>query len=756
MLEQNAIPVAQAYEAHDPDFVAQFEGLRRSVSVAGPEFMQVMSVDAAGIVQWSTTDLSPEHISFADRPYFKKLSVEGRNVFVDVPLIGRLTNRPALPFAFARRDNEGKFKGAIVVSLDHDLAEFLEEHLPDSRRSVVTLIRGDGQLLSRSVKTDETVVAPDSIKLPMIATERVIDAGSSGFVSSPIDGIRRFVATSYNGQWNTILLVGLEAQPELQQFFATRRRIILTTTLATLGSFVIILIVTMLVRRQRTISRMRASSHDIARREGVLTQVAQSATDMIVMMDADFRYLYANPACGRVLGVDPVRCVGQQMGCRIGPAAMLESAMAALRRDGGTQRLLCEANDAEGRPHWLDLELVSVDIRVDDFVSPCRYFGIARDVTARVVAERELVASNQRIENVMRVGPGFFYELRHDRDGTFRVDMPVDPGERLLGYTVEEATAEGMMLRQTHPDDLQRRGDAVQRCIQTGWSSVEFRVTAKSGATHWLLRQMRQSKQDESGTEMIAFVTDITGEHDMRTRLHHSEQLATLGQLSANMAHELNQPLAALMLMTENTISIMQSGKATPERIIDKLGKIIVQVERMSQLINRVRQFSRDDHGTSSVFPVAMVIEEAIALAETRIHRTNVSVTSYLAPDLPELHTDRLLLEQVLMNLIVNACDAYGEGQGTASSDARPVFITVQASGRGMVIRVADRAGGIAPHVLSRMFEAFVTTKSASSGTGLGLFVSAANIGQIGGQITAQNADGGAMFEIVLPTEMFV
>ena len=98
----------------------------------------------------------------------------------------------------------------------------------------------------------------------------------------------------------------------------------------------------MLVRRQRTISRMRASSHDIARREGVLTQVAQSATDMIVMMDADFRYLYANPACGRVLGVDPVRCVGQQMGCRIGPAAMLVrsvptalsgSAIPALLRD---------------------------------------------------------------------------------------------------------------------------------------------------------------------------------------------------------------------------------------------------------------------------------------------------------------------------------------------------------------------------------------------------------------------------------------
>ena len=90
-----------------------------------------------------------------------------------------------------------------------------------------------------------------------------------------------------------------------------------------------------------------------------------------------------------------------------------------------------------------------------------------------------------------------------------------------------------------------------------------------------------------------------------------------------------------------------------------------------------------------------------------------------------------------------------------AASDARPLIISAELTGHSMNIRVADRAGGIAPHVLPKLFEAFVTTKSARLGTGLGLFVSAANVGQIGGQITARNENGGAVFDIKLPSAMF-
>ena len=755
MLEQSALLVAQAYDTHDPDFAAQLEGFRKSVAIAGPEFMQVTTVDATGIVKWSTLNTSNRRIDLSDRTYFKKLSAENYNRFADVSMVGRIKGNAAWPFAFARRDNDGTFKGAIIVRLDRNPAEYLQGDLPESRHSLVTLIRRDGQLLSRSVKTDEPVVALDPTTLPKIATPRITDAGSSGFVVSMVDGIKRFVATSYNSQWSTILLVGLEPQPELEQLADAKRRVILTTALATLASLGIIFAVAAMIRRQQTINRMREGGRDLARREAVLTQIAESATDMIIMMDADFRYVYANPACSRGLGVDTEQYIGQKMGCRIGPSPMLETAMETLRRDGGALRLLCESKATDGNIHWLDLELVTVDIRVDDFISPCRYFGIARDVTARVVAERDLLASNQRIKDIMRVGPGFFYELRFETNGDFRVDMPVDPGEHLLGYTVEEAIVDGMLMRQTHPDDLEARKQAVQRCIQVGWSSAEFRVIAKDGSTHWMLRQMALSRQDETGTEMIAYVTDVTGEYDMRTRLRHSEKLATLGQLSANMAHELNQPLAALMLMAENSVTLVQSGKATPERIVEKLNKITGQVERLSLLINRVRQFSRDEHGSSSEFSVSTAVDEALSLAEARIHRTCVSIECHLAPDLPHLNTDRLLLEQVLMNLIVNACDAYGEDVGMAASDARPLIISAELTGHSMNIRVADRAGGIAPHVLPKLFEAFVTTKSARLGTGLGLFVSAANVGQIGGQITARNENGGAVFDIKLPSAMF-
>ena len=254
---------------------------------------------------------------------------------------------------------------------------------------------------------------------------------------------------------------------------------------------------------------------------------------------------------------------------------------------------------------------------------------------------------------------------------------------------------------------------------------------------------------------MIVFVTDISSEHAMRNRLRHSEQLATLGHLSASIAHEMNQPLASLMLAAENALSAIKRNNWTPEQMTARIERINDQVQRLSQLMNRVRQFSRNDQGCTTVFSLQFVINEALELCAARVRHAGVTTRIELDDDLPALLTDRLLLEQTLMNLIVNACDAYEAAAAAEVQGNKPMLISAKRRGEALIIRVADQAGGIAEHVRSQLFEAFVTTKPANQGTGLGLSVSAANIAQLGGEVSAHNAEGGAVFEIILPASLF-
>jgi C4-dicarboxylate-specific signal transduction histidine kinase len=242
----------------------------------------------------------------------------------------------------------------------------------------------------------------------------------------------------------------------------------------------------------------------------------------------------------------------------------------------------------------------------------------------------------------------------------------------------------------------------------------------------------------------------------MRSRLRHSEQLATLGALAANIAHEMNQPLAVIALASENALRLMNLPDSSLPRITAKLEQIHIQVMRLSQVINSIRQFSRNEQSHMSEFTVKSVIDDALNLAEARIKSTGVTIGLQLPDNLPVLCMDRLLLERVLLNLIANACDAYGEQTSRALTHALDVIVSATLRESCLAIFVSDHAGGISTDLLDRLFDPFVTTKSGATGTGLGLSICAANIAELGGEITARNADGGAVFEIILPLESSV
>ncbi|MDR3495282.1 MAG: ATP-binding protein, partial [Ancalomicrobiaceae bacterium] len=230
---------------------------------------------------------------------------------------------------------------------------------------------------------------------------------------------------------------------------------------------------------------------------------------------------------------------------------------------------------------------------------------------------------------------------------------------------------------------------------------------------------------------------------DAQASLVQAGKLAVLGQLSAGIAHELNQPLAALSTLSGNTIKFLD--RDDPLTAKANLERIRQLVERMGRLTGELKSFARKSSGEAQVVSVRRSIDNALFLTNHRIERGSVLVTA----DIEEgavVWCDPNRFEQVLVNLIGNALDAM-DGPGE-----RRLLLSARRAGAETVIEIRDNGPGLADELLAHLFEPFFTTKAPGAGLGLGLAISAGIIRDFGGTIAAENVeDRGARFTLTLP-----
>ena len=233
--------------------------------------------------------------------------------------------------------------------------------------------------------------------------------------------------------------------------------------------------------------------------------------------------------------------------------------------------------------------------------------------------------------------------------------------------------------------------------------------------------------------------------------LVHAGKLAVIGQLSAGLAHELNQPLAALRTLSGNTVKFLQRGNMDAAR--GNLERIAQLVDSMGALTSQLKSFARKSSGAPRPVAVRRPIDNALFLLEQRLRRSGVAVQLEVPEDVAAL-CDPNRLEQVVINLVANGLDALA---GRAGGKLTLAAWTEDGRTR---IQVADNGPGLSEEVLPRLFEPFFTTKEASKdgaregggGLGLGLAISAGIVRDFGGTLTGANgADGGAVFTIDLP-----
>ncbi|MES2878265.1 MAG: ATP-binding protein [Pseudomonadota bacterium] len=231
---------------------------------------------------------------------------------------------------------------------------------------------------------------------------------------------------------------------------------------------------------------------------------------------------------------------------------------------------------------------------------------------------------------------------------------------------------------------------------------------------------------------------------DAQDGLVQAGKLAVIGQLSSGIAHELNQPLAALRTLSGNARKFLARGdQQTAGSNLDRIADL---VDRMGRLTGQLKSFARKSTGRPQAVPVRRAVDNALFLLEQRLRGAGVVACIDLSDEELQAWCDANRLEQVLVNLAGNALDAM-EGLPAPALD-----ITALRQGDRILIQVRDRGPGLSDQARTHLFEAFFTTKEAGSGLGLGLTISAGIIVDFGGSLTGDNhPEGGAIFTLDIP-----
>ncbi len=309
-------------------------------------------------------------------------------------------------------------------------------------------------------------------------------------------------------------------------------------------------------------------------------------------------------------------------------------------------------------------------------------------------------------------------------------------------------------LSLVHPDDAEYVNRSWNDALEGAQYDIEHRILA-DGAVKWVREKARVEFSD-SGVPLrgSGIVQDITRRKQaeqerqmLRRQLAHVSRVTTAGELTAALAHEINQPLAAILANAQAARHILDDEKPDMDELHAILDDIVNDDSRAREVIKRIRSLLRKESGKFDRMDVNRVIEDALKLVERESRFRGVMVRADLAEGLPPVMGDPVQVGQVMINLLLNAMEALGE----VSEPPRDVTVESRMSGgTEIVVSVRDTGEGIGEKAMRSVFEPFYTTRE--SGLGLGLSISRSIIEAHGGRLSAADNPGrGATFSFSLP-----
>ena len=277
---------------------------------------------------------------------------------------------------------------------------------------------------------------------------------------------------------------------------------------------------------------------------------------------------------------------------------------------------------------------------------------------------------------------------------------------------------------------------AAREALQKAYDELELKVEERTADLSATNKQLQDEVAERARAERTLRAA--------QDELIQAGKLAVIGQLSAGIVHELNQPLAALRTLSGNAIRFLDRGDETTTRTnLERIGQL---VDRMGQITGQLKAFARKSTGEAQPTDLRLVVGNAIALLDQRLKSAGAQVISHFPTTPIEAFCDPNRLEQVVVNLIGNALDAQ------SGKDAPTIEIRGDMHHETIRLLIRDHGPGLSEEAQERLFEPFFTTKDAGHGLGLGLAISAGIVSDFGGSLAGTNhPEGGALFTLQLP-----
>ena len=382
---------------------------------------------------------------------------------------------------------------------------------------------------------------------------------------------------------------------------------------------------------------------------------------------------------------------------------------------------------------------------------------LREEIIERKQFEDELRKSESSLASAQRIAHLGNWEWNIPENKTFWSDEVF----RIFGFAPQqfEVTYESFLDR-IHPNDRSFVEEALNRVIadpETGYN-IQHRIIRPDG-TERIVHERGEVKLGEDGkpARMTGTMQDLTEFKNieaeslrLRDEMAHLNRVVMIGNMTSAIAHEINQPLAAILSNSQAALRLLNIDPPDLDEVREAITDIAVADKRAGDVIRRIRTLVKKEKLHRENYNINTVISEVINLVQNEVVIQNASLRTNLEPRVPVLYGDSIQMEQVILNLIINALDAIKK----QPIDARHVVIDTSVEDKeGVVVRVTDSGPGVDKDNIENIFDAFYTTKT--QGMGLGLSVCHSIIENHGGRIWVENCSGGgAKFSFRLPFRM--
>jgi len=501
------------------------------------------------------------------------------------------------------------------------------------------------------------------------------------------------------------------------------------------------------------IEDLKQSQENLRRAEEKTRLIIDTALDAVVTMDARGTITSWNKQAEVIFGWNNSEAIGQRMSDLIIPEKQRSDHERGLRHflatgDGPLLRRRIEITAIRRSGVEFAVELEVMPMRLGQHWV---FSAFIRDITDAKLAQEKLRESELNLRQMTETIPEMLWSATSE--GT--IDYC---NARVLNYTglsVEEIMGSGW-TKLLHPDDVDQTVRVWMFSVATGAPyRAEVRLFHAAERTYRRCVTSALPLLDEKG-QILKWHGTVVDMHDWKqaqeelrntqAELAHMTRVMTIGELTASIAHEVNQPLAAIITNAETGLRWLSHPDPEVEKVRQLTTRVVADARRASEIIDRIRVMATRRTPEPTLLSLNDIIEESLVFLSHEFQSRGVSVSLDLAPELPQIVCDRTQLQQVVVNLAINAV------QAMAQSGDRNFLVRTRLSEPETVCCIIEDSGpGIDPTHLSRLFDSFFTTKDA--GMGMGLAICRSIIEAHDGHIRADNnsALGGARFRFVLP-----